>query len=118
MVLSEATRDPFYPDASAPTGKPAKPAAQPTPQALAPANIDPPPPQAPPMTHRVLGRFAGPDGARLLFVQDGQQAVVAAPGVELSSGYRIEAITATEIRLRHPLLMPTVSLPLPAEAAP
>ncbi|MCD2345006.1 hypothetical protein LRH25_32310 [Ideonella azotifigens] len=70
------------------------------------------------MTHRVLGRFAGPDGARLLFVQDGQQAVVAAPGVELSSGYRIEAITATEIRLRHPLLMPTVSLPLPAEAAP
>jgi hypothetical protein len=48
----------------------------------------------------------------LVFLQDKTQAVIAAPGVELSTGYVVEAVTPLEIRLRHPLAEQSVSLSL------
>lgn len=115
-VLSEATSDPFYP--RAPDALTRQSTSQVTAAAVESVEAAASTPQAPPMTNRVLGRFAAPDGREMIFLQDGPQAVLAAPGVELSNGYRIEAITASEIRLRHPLLVQTVGLPLPTDKSP
>jgi hypothetical protein len=70
------------------------------------------------MGHRIIGRFQSPEGQWLLFLQDGAQSVLAAAGVTLSSGYAVESVTATEVRLRHPLAEQAVSLPLPEDNAP
>jgi hypothetical protein len=70
------------------------------------------------MNHRLVGRFQSPEGQWLVFLQDGAQTVVAAPGVTLSSGYAVESVTAKEVRLRHPLADQPLSLPLPEDNAP
>lgn len=70
------------------------------------------------MNHRVVGRFQSPDGQWSVFLQDGAQAVQAAPGLALSSGYVIEALGPRELRLRHPLAEQAVSLALPEDTAP
>ena len=116
-LLSAASRDPFFP---APPPAPAAPAKA-TPTEPSRAEPSPPPapaPAPPPMNHRILGRFQSPEGQWLVFLQDGAQTVVAAPGVTLSSGYAVESVTAKEVRLRHPLAEQPVSLPLPEDNAP
>jgi hypothetical protein len=70
------------------------------------------------MNHRIVGRFLSPDGQRLVFLQDGAQAVVAASGAVLSSGYIVDSVTPRELRLRHPLAGQAVALPMPDDNAP
>ena len=70
------------------------------------------------MNHRVMGRFMSPGGQQMVFLQDGTQAVLAAPGVVLASGYVVEAVTAREVKLRHPQAEQAVSLPMPEDNAP
>lgn len=67
------------------------------------------------MNHRVVGRFQSPEGAWLVFVQDGERAVPAAPGLSLASGWVVESVTAREVRLRHPQAEQAVSLPVPGD---
>jgi hypothetical protein len=110
-TLSPAVRDPFHPAPPPPSPAEAAKAAAEAARSQQAAALPPPPPP-PPMNHVVVGRFQSPDGQHLVFVQDKTQAVIAAPGVELSTGYVIEAVTPQEIRLRHPLVEQAVSLPL------
>jgi hypothetical protein len=65
------------------------------------------------MNHMVIGRFLSPEGQRLVFLQDGNQTVIAGAGVALSTGYVIETVTAKEVRLRHPLADQAISILLP-----
>jgi hypothetical protein len=110
-VLSPAERDPFNSTPPPPAqGK----AVVTAPQA-APAAPPAPPPASPPMNHRVVGRFQSPAGAWLVFVQDGERAVPAAPGLALTSGWVVESVTARELRLRHPQVEQPVSLQVPGD---
>jgi hypothetical protein len=112
-ALSPAERDPFN---STPVAPPAQDKAVVTaPQAVPAAPPAPPPAPPPPMNHRVVGRFQSPEGAWLVFVQDGERAVPAAPGLALASGWVVESVTARELRLRHPQADQAVSLPLPGD---
>lgn len=114
-TLSAAARDPFNatPPPPAPTPQQSK-------AASSPAEVAPPapPPPPPPMNHRVMGRFMSPGGQQMVFLQDGTQAVLAAPGAVLASGYVVEAVAAREVKLRHPLAEQAVSLPMPEDNAP
>ncbi len=75
-------------------------------------------PVAPPMNHRIVGRFVSPDGQRMVFLQDGPQTVLAVSGAVLSSGYAVDAVTPRELRLRHPMAVQAVSMPMPDDNAP
>ena len=110
VSLSPASRDPFQ----LPPPPPPPPAPNAAAKTAADASPPPPPPAAPPMTHRVFGSIQDPDGLRLVFLVDGAQQVLAVEGAALSSGYVVKTVTATEIRLRHPLAEQDVTLPLPA----
>lgn len=115
-VLSPPSRDPFNITIAGFESTQAKEAKEPERQEPAPPA--PAPPVAPVMSHVVVGRLLSPDGKRLVFLQDGPQTVVAAPGLALTSGYVIEELTAEAIRLRHTLAEQPVSLPLPAHSGP
>lgn len=67
------------------------------------------------MEHRVIGRFRSPEGGWLVFVQDGDRALPAAAGLALASGWVVESVTSSELRLRHPLAEQAVSLPVPGD---
>lgn len=111
-VLGPAERDPFN---STPVAPPAQDkAVVPAPQVV-PASPPAPPPATPPLNHRVVGRFQSPEGAWLVFVQDGEGAVPAAAGLALASGWVVESVTARELRLRHPQADQAVSLPVPGD---
>jgi hypothetical protein len=111
-ILSPAERDPFH---STPAAPPAQDKAEVVAPQAAPTAPPLPPPAPPPMTHRVVGRFQSPEGAWLVFVQDGERAVPAAPGLALASGWVVESVTARELRLRHPQADQAVSLPVPGD---
>jgi len=115
-MLSPASRDPFNP--APPPAPPAPAKTVPEPVRSEPTTPPPPAPTAPPMNHRVVGRFQTPEGQWLVFLQDGNRTVPAASGVALASGYVVESVTPSEIRLRHPLAQQPVSLPLPTDNAP
>jgi len=115
-MLSPASRDPFNP--APPPAPPAPAKTLPEPVRSEPTTPPPPAPTAPPMNHRVVGRFQTPEGQWLIFLQDGNQTVAAAPGVALGTGYVVESVTPSEIQLRHPLAQQPVSLPLPTDNAP
>lgn len=110
-TLSPASRDSFNLISPEPTPATAKTLPEPVRHEAASPPL--PVPAAPAMTHAVIGRFRTPEGRHLVYLQDGSSAVVAEPGVTLSSGYVVEALSPQELRLRHPLAEHAVSLPLP-----
>jgi hypothetical protein len=111
LTLSAASRDPF--NVASPEPTPATANTLPEPVRHEAASPPLPVPAAPAMNHAVIGRFRTPEGRHLVYVQDGPGAVVAEPGVALSSGYVVEDLSPRELRLRHPLAEHAVSLPLP-----
>lgn len=116
-LLSPASRDPFNPAPPPVPAEVTRAAAQAAKNEPA-QPLAPPASVAPPMNHRIVGRFLSPDGQRLVFLQDGAQTVVAAPGVVLSSGFTVDTVTPRELRLRHPLAGQAVALPMPDDNAP
>lgn len=82
---------------------------RPPPAALAPA--------PPPMNHRWLGRFQSPEGKWLVLLQDAEQATPVSPGMVLSSGWVVEAVTAQAVQLLHPAGGQSVWLPMPESNA-
>lgn len=112
--LSLASRDPFHPEPP-PAPPPATQAAAPSPKEEPPP---PPPPPPPPQTYKLMGRMLSPEGKWMVFLQDGAQIVQATQGLTLPNGYVVESVTATEVRLHHPLMEQPVSLPVPEDNAP
>lgn len=103
--LEAADRDPFM--IPPPPAPPAPPAPPPPPP--------PPPPTAPPMTYRFLGQFVDPQQQRKVFLgrSDGKEVLVEV-GTQLD-GYRVDAITADEVRLVYEPLQQTAVIRLPVE---
>ena len=120
-----AAVDPFYP---------AQRAAQP--EAVAAPAVAPPPPQAPVFGYRFFGRVVAPAApdepaapgepapaggrdapAEAIYLERDERLVKAEPGKELADGFRIEAVSATQITVSHPLLAEPLRVQLPAAAA-
>lgn len=102
IPIEISEQDPFNPFPPPPPPEPVQP---PPPALIAP--IEPTPeeaPQPPPMAHRFFGSMRNPDGQLMTYVTDGASTVQAMPGVTLSSGYVIDAITEREVKLIYPPL--------------
>lgn len=111
-TLSPAERDPFHPSPTSPSPADTPPTVEPPPRAAAVEQAPPAAPPAPTMSHALLGRFQAPDGSWLVFLQDGEQVVQVVPGVTLSDGWRVDALSAHQVTLRHPTVEQPVVLPL------
>lgn len=53
------------------------------------------------------------EGRKMSFVADGPQSVIAEPGVKLSGGYEVQAVTPTAIRLHESQTGTVVELRIP-----
>ncbi|XHS79810.1 hypothetical protein ACFJGW_07470 [Burkholderiaceae bacterium UC74_6] len=56
------------------------------------------------MNYRYLGQFIDPQGESKVYITAGGRDILVEVGMELSEGYRVEAITGDEIRLIYPPL--------------
>lgn len=110
-LLSPAERDPFN-STPAPVPQGTLPAV-----AQQPTQPEPPlaAPEAPPMQHRVIGRFRSPEGVWMVFLMDGDVALPAAPGLALSSGWVVDSINGHELKLQHPRAELPVILVVPGD---
>lgn len=109
LLIEPARRDPFAdpaPPAPTPAAKSSPP---PAPSSPAPA---PPPP---PMTWRLLGTMDSPTGERLVMLvqHNGQQSIIATPGLRLEGGYEVLAVQADAVRVVHPPTHAEVVIPIP-----
>lgn len=116
VPIEISEQDPFYqsPPPPPPALVPPPPPPVISPVVAAPAEA----PQPPPMTHRFFGSMRNPDGQVLTYVTDGASTVQAVPGVTLSSGYVIDAITEQEIRLLYPPLSSESRISIPPAPNP
>ena len=122
-----AAIDLFAGDAS--SAAPAAEPPSPTPAILTVPSQASPAAAVPPPAARFLGRFVTPEGTRLVFLRDGEQSIVAAPGAVLSNGYTVQALlpespadstggavaAVTAIRLVHTASGQLVEISLPAD---
>lgn len=67
----------------------------PTLEARPQANLPAPP------SYRFLGRIRSPDGQLHTYLATGERPLVVAPGVRLDSGHVVEAVSESEVHLRH-----------------
>lgn len=109
--LSEAVSDPFHPQAGPAGASMPVTASTPTANLTVGQLVTPALAPAPP---RVAGSFVGPDGTQSAFLVDGSQWVAAKVGAVLNSGYRVEAVGAQALHLRHPAASEPVVLPMSA----
>lgn len=116
IPIEVSEQDPFNQSPPPPPQTPVPPPPQPviSPVVVAPVEA----PQPPPMTHRFFGSMRNPDGQMLTYVTDGASTVQVVPGVTLSSGYVIDAITEREIRLRYPPLSSETRISIPPAPNP
>jgi hypothetical protein len=88
-----------------------------------PPTVQPPPAPRPPPLPRFAGRMRTPEGKTLIFLRDGDQTLVAVPGVVLPSGYQVQGVTAAAsapaavatLRLFHAATQHHEDLPLPVD---
>ena len=115
--LEPATRDPFVlevPPAMA--ARAIKPVAAPPMVQLA-APVPPPPPLAPALNLRFVGRMTGPEGVQSIYASIGETPVTLSVGQSLSNGYRVDAIKERVVELSYPPLNTTTKLDLPEAPA-
>lgn len=79
-------------------------ASTPSTPVVAPASTVASSPSAPPLNYRYLGQFIDPQGESKVYITAGGRDILVEVGMELSEGYRVEAITGDEIRLIYPPL--------------
>lgn len=115
LIVDLAKRDVFVPHEM-----PA--ASQPGPPTLSPSAPLPvvialtPPPQAPPLNARFLGRMTTPEGKRLVYLARGDLPLAVSVGQRLDDGYLVESITAEGVTLNYPPLDVRVVVPIPPAA--
>ena len=114
VPIEISDQDPFNQSPPPPPPAPVQPTPVISPVMAAPVEA----PQPPPMTHRFFGSMRNPDGQVLTYVTDGASTVQAVPGVTLSSGYVIDAITEREIRLLYPPLSSESRISIPPAPNP
>ncbi len=107
--LEAADRNPF--------STPQQPA-PPAPPALALEPAPPPAPQAPALTYRYLGEMLDAQGQRRVYLAKQDKELLVETGTRLDEGYRVESITADEIRLIHEALQQQAVIRIPAKPAP
>ncbi len=107
--LQPAQSDPF-----APIAPPAPPAPPPLPALTAPP--PPPPPKPPAFTYRFFGAITAPSGQVDYYLTKGDKQVLVKPGQTLDDGFVVDSVTATAIRIRHPLSDTPFDVPLPAHS--
>ncbi len=116
VPIEISEQDPFYQSPPPPPPAPAQPPPPPVTSPVVAAPVEAP--QPPPMTHRFFGTMRNPDGQVLTYVTDGASTVQAVPGVTLSSGYVIDAITDREIHLLYPPLSSESRISIPPAPNP
>jgi hypothetical protein len=119
-TVEPARRDPFDETPSAAAPAPLNPVQSPTTPRPAAAPEPPVQPVPPALTYRLLGTMADPQGERVVLLSggpNGQQVVVAAPGVQLNGGYEVSAVTVDTVRLVYPPLQAEVLIAIPPPPA-